>query len=127
MDIYAQANALGEAITQTDEYKRFNLAEQAQHADQEAMALVSAYNKKRTELGKRISLNNPTKEEIEEIRNELNAEFAKLTANRVVNEYIEANKAFSELVNKVNSIIDSYVSGGESSCSGSCATCSGCH
>ncbi len=125
--IFEQARELGEAILKTEEYKRYAMAEIAQSSDEEAMALVNAYNEKRRELGKRISMDNPTKEEIEEIRAELNAEFDKLRANAVVNEYIEANKAYSEMAEQINNIINMYISGGESSsCSGSCSGCSGC-
>ena len=128
MTIYEQARALGEAILETEEYKRYALAEIAQNSDPDAMELVNAYNTKRRELGKRISTDNPTKEEIEEIRNELNAEFAKLRENAVVNEYIEANKAYSEMVEQINHILDTFISGGNgSSCSGSCSSCGGCH
>ena len=126
MDIYQQAKELGEALLKTEEYVRFEKAEKAQAEDKEAMALIESYNKTRAEMGKKIAGENPTPEEVEAIRNKLQAEFEKLYENKVISEYIEANKAFMQVLQTVNTIIDHTVSG-EQGCTGSCGSCGGCH
>lgn len=127
MTIYEQTTALGEAITETEEYKRFKEAEKAQQESQEATDQINDYNKLRNELALQIRNTNPPKEEIDKIRETLDKEFEKLRENPIIDEYIEANKAFTQLVENINNIIGMYVSGNQGGCGGSCSSCSGCH
>ena len=47
--------------------------------------------------------------------------------NEFVAEMLDAQKAFSALVNEVNTILQAAISGNSGGgCSGSCATCGGC-
>lgn len=129
MDVLEKAKELGESLANSEEYKRMKLAEAAQAHDDEASRLLAAYNERTNEFAAQIKAKQPTQEELEHYRNELTAEFNKISENPVIKEYIESQKAFDELMKKINSIIAFYVvpqdKGG--SCSGSCSSCSGCH
>ena len=55
-------------------------------------------------------------------------EFEKLCQNENIKAYLDANSAFSNMINQVNSIIGYFVKGGdEGGCSGNCSSCGGCH
>ena len=46
---------------------------------------------------------------------------------KVISDYVEAKKAFDNLVSEVNNIINYYITGQDPNCTHNCSTCSGCH
>ena len=54
--------------------------------------------------------------------------FEKICENKNIKAYLEANRAFSSMIEQVNTIIGYFVKGGDASgCGGNCSSCSGCH
>lgn len=128
MDIFDMARQLGKAIADSEQYKRVKETEKAQEADEAAQQLIGEYNLKRMQLMQRAQAENPTKEEMEAIRNELQQEFDKLMENDAIRAFIEAKNEFDALNNQVNNILSFFINGEQQGgCSGSCATCGGCH
>ena len=122
-DIMEKAKELGMLIAESDELKNFKAAEDAQMADAAAQELMMAYYKKREELAKKA-----TKEDFEGIQDAMQMEFNKLCENENIKNYLEAQAAFSNMMQQVNSIISYFVAGKEEGgCTGSCSTCGGCH
>ncbi len=128
-DIIEKARELGQMLSECDEFKALKGAEEMQLADPKAQELMMEYANTREVLAKKASDANVTKEALESIQSEAQEAFNKLCTNKNITRYIEANKAFSTLIEQVNSIIAYYVKGEEQSggCSGNCSSCGGCH
>ena len=125
--ILEKAKELGMMIAESEEFKQAKEAEQKQLDDPEAQKLMAEYIKRREELSERASNPDLTKEEYEKIMLDAQAEFARLCINENIKNYLDKNKEFSDLVEKVNAIIVHFVKGDDQSgCSGSCSGCSGC-
>lgn len=129
MDVLEKARELGEMLADSAEYKRMKDAEKAKNADEKAVSLLSEYNRKANEFAAKIKTAQPTPEELEQYRESLGSAFAELDANPVVHEFLEASKAFDDMMKNINSIIAFYVvpekQGG--SCGGNCSSCGGCN
>lgn len=128
MTVIEKANELGLMLKESAEFERLQKAQDAQMADTEAQLMLMNYNKKRDELVAKAQKLDITKEEMQDIRNEMEQEFAKLNQNANIVEFIEAMQQFNEMMEQVNQIVTSYVypqqQGG---CDGSCGSCGGCH
>ncbi len=126
--IINKAEELGQLIADSPERQNAMNANDKLFNDKEASALLDNYNNNRREAMDKLSDHEPTKEELEEFRRYMSEEFGKLAKNPVIAEYMEANKEYDSLVERVNAILTFYVTGqeAEGSCSGSCATCGGC-
>ncbi len=128
MDILEQASLLGKLIAQSDEYVSMKKAEEAQLADEAAQAQLAAYNELTNEFSMKVRMGEPTKEEMEEYKEKLTAEYQKLNENPTIKEYIYTQQAFDALMKKINTLIAQHVvPQGNSGCSGSCESCGGCH
>lgn len=125
--ILEKAKELGMMIAESEEFKQAKEAEQKQLEDPEAQKLMAEYIKRREELSMRATNPDLTKEEYEKIMLDAQAEFARLCINENIKNYLDKNKEFSDLVEKVNAIIVHFVKGDDAGgCSGSCSGCSGC-
>lgn len=128
MTVIEKANELGLMLKESAEFNRLQKAQEAQMADTDAQLMLMNYNKKRDELVARASKENITKDEMQAIRNEMEAEFNKLNQNAKIVEFIEAMQQFNEMMEQVNQIVTSYVYPKHSDgCNGSCDSCGGCH
>ena len=126
--ILQKAKELGMMIADSPQFARVKEAEEAQLSDSEATALMMEYSQKQDELSKRASQPDITKEDFENIRKEAQQAFEKICQNENIKAYLEANRAFSSMIEQVNTIIGYFVKGGDSAgCSGNCSSCSGCH
>ena len=127
-EILQKARELGMLIANSQEFALVKATEEAQLADPEATALMMEYSNKQDELSKRASQPNITKEDFENIRKEAQEAFEKICQNKNIKAYLEANRAFSSMIEQVNTIIGYFVKGGDASgCGGNCSSCSGCH
>lgn len=126
--ILQKAKELGMMIAESEQFARVKDAEEAQLNDSEATQLMMEYSQKQDELSKRASEPNITKEDFENIRKEAQEAFEKICENKNIKAYLEANRAFSSMIEQVNTIIGYFVKGGDASgCGGNCSSCSGCH
>ena len=119
------AKQLGEALSGSDEFLRYKAADDAYHADDEALRLTEEYGRKTNELSKE----DITPSEMIKIRQKMTAEYASLCLNPVIKEFVDSKNAAERLLSEVNSIIQFYVTGEEQQggCSGNCGSCGGCH
>ena len=88
MDILQTAKELGQAIADSELMAAVKKAEDIQNNDEKAQALIGEYNLKRMQLAQRVHKEDLTKEEMEEIRTELSAEFDKLMQYDVISNFI---------------------------------------
>lgn len=125
--ILEKAKELGIMISQSKEFAEAKEAEQIQLADPEAQKLMAEYAQRRDALAQKAADPNLSKEEYEKIMLDAQAEFGRLCVNESIKNYLDKTKIYSDLIEQVNGIISHFVNGEDtSSCSGSCATCSGC-
>lgn len=126
--IFEKAKELGELIAHSDIKKRADEANRALTGDTTAVALINDYNDKRQEKMANFKDRQPSADEAKEINEYLQAEFNKMAENAIIREYIEANQNLEQVLNQMDQILRSAISGGhDHGCSGSCSSCGGCH
>ena len=124
--IFEKAKELADLIAHSDVKKRADEANRALTSDPDAVDLISGYNAKRQEKLEAFADKQPTAEEAQEVNDFLQSEFNKIAENATIQEYIEANRNLESMLNQMDQIIKSALTGGHS-CGGECSSCSGCH
>ncbi len=127
--IIEKAQELGTLIAESAEKARATEAADRMNNDEEAVMLLQTYNENRKAALEKMRGTNPSKEELQEFKAYVQAEFEKIAGNKLISEYIEANKEFDMLVQQVNAVLSYFITGQEEEsggCSGNCSGCSGC-
>lgn len=129
-EIIDKAQELGTMIAESEERVRMTNASDRMNANEEAVELLRTYNDNRKAATEKLRGTNPSKEELEEFKAYVQAEFEKVAVNPLISEYIEASREFENMVNQVNAVLSYFITGQESAeggCSGNCSSCSSCH
>lgn len=135
MDIIAAARELGKAIQADERYIEFNRCRKANDEDAKLQEQIHEFNLVRMQASEEA---NKDEDRNEERFKQLNARMRQLYADIMVNEnMIDYNKAKGDMdavLQNMNGIIDLCIQGEDpdtcemaSGCTGSCATCGGCH
>ncbi len=127
--IIEKAQELGTLIAESPEKERVSVSGDKMNNDEEATTLLRQYNENRKAATEKLRGKEPTKEELEEYRNYVQAEFEKIAANPLIAEYIEASREFDNMVQQVNAVLSYFITGQEAAeggCSGNCSSCSSC-
>ncbi|MBE6855817.1 MAG: YlbF family regulator [Ruminococcus sp.] len=134
MDVISMARELGKAIQQDDRYTAYNLAKQANDNDQELQKLIGDFNITRMNINKEMSSENRDDERIKALDEELKSTYAKIMSNKNMIVFNSAQNGYEQMMNDINQIITMCANGEDPDtceishgCSGSCATCGGCH
>lgn len=135
MDVIALTRELGKAIQADARYSRFTEAAENYEKDEELQALVKEFNLCRMQLNQEMSkTENKSEEKIAEINKKVREIYGKIMVNSTMSAYNEAKAEMDRMLDQVNTIITLSANGedpetcqAEHSCSGSCATCGGCH
>ena len=125
MDYIEAAAVLGQALVESPQYKKLNLAESETFTDKEASNVLVEYRKVQQEMAAAAS-GDVSKEDLEEIRSKLLAKQRELNSNTIIKNYLDAKKAFDQMMQEVNSVLTHSLEGSSSNCSGSCESCGGC-
>lgn len=128
--IIEKAQELGTLIAQSEEKAAADAAAERMNNDEEAVMLLAKYNEHKNAATEKLRGKDPSKEELLEYRAYVQAEFDKIAANKVIADYLEANKTLESMIQQVNAVLSYFITGQENEsggCSGSCSTCSGCH
>lgn len=125
MDILEKTRELGQMICDSDEMKAYREAEELQAQDEVAQSVMQEYNIKRMNLARDMQNGKITREEA--IAENTKAFDEVLEKSPATKNYVEAKKAFDNLVNQVNRIINYYITGEDPDCTHDCSTCGGCH
>lgn len=135
MDIIAAARALGAAIQADERYKKVLEQRRINDADKELQELIGEFNMARmsvdNELGKEEGRD---EEKIKEFNSTLRRLYGKIMCNDNMMEYNKAKEEFDAVMQRANAIIELCTEGEDpatcepaTGCTGSCATCGGCH
>lgn len=135
MDIMEMTRELGKAIQQDDRYTAYMLAKQANDEDKELQEDIARFEDLRINLGTAMSEENPDSDKIKELDTEIKALYQKIMKNPKMIVFSGAQQALEKLVSNVQQMISMCANGEdpetcqipESGCTGSCASCGGCH
>ena len=135
MDVIATARQLGKAIQQDERYLRLMVAQQMNDSDEELQSLIGKFNLKRIDLNGEINKSEKDQEKITAINGEVKELYAQIMANKNMSAYNDAKNEVDGLVDFVMQILRGSLDGEDpdqieqksGGCSGSCASCSGCH
>ena len=95
-------------------------------ADAEAMSLTREYNVQNMILKSEKSAKEPDTLAIHTIQERIDELSKKIDANETLKRFNNAESALNDLITEINGKLTAYITP-ESSCTGSCATCGGCH
>lgn len=127
---------LAEAMQQDERYIKMQMAQAAADEDEALQALIGEFNLKRIAVNAEATKNEGEKdgEKLRRLNEELRAVYAQVMANEHMKGYQTAKEEFDGVLNKMMRILtlasqgeDPYEADIESSCSGNCASCGGCH
>ena len=129
--IIEKAQELGTMIANSPEAARVSTSADAMNANEEAVNLLQTYNQNRREATEKLRGTDPSKEDLQNFKEYVQAEFEKIAKNPLIAEYLEANREFENMVNQVNAVLEYFITGQEANngggCSGNCSSCSSCH
>ena len=129
-DVMELAKDLGEGIRKDPVLLAYDEAKAAFDADTELSAQMTEYNAQRTCLTEEFNkdLDEQYKAVIEQLRGRMDALAAEINRNGNYTRYASAQKAVSELMQRINEEITYHAFGVRPQhCNHDCAGCSGCH
>ena len=121
------AKTLGEAITETEQYKNYIYAKSVYEKDTELEALIEAYNMEKLRID---IINNQGSEDDkkENSTDRLNSLYQQIMAKDAMLKFGEAHETLGILMDDVNSIILQAMNGTEEGCTpDKCASCGHCN
>lgn len=135
MDIMEMTRELGKAIQQDDRYTAYMLAKQANDEDKELQEDIDCFEKLRMNLGSAMSAEEPDSDKIKELDTEIKSLYQKIMKNPKMIVFSGAQQALEKLISNIQQMISMCANGEdpetcqipESGCTGSCASCGGCH
>ena len=134
MDIIEQTRALGKMIQQDERYIAYCTARDNNDNDQELQKLIGDFNIKRLDLNTEMTKDDKDAEKLKELDSDIKDLYAKIIANDHMAAFNNAKNEMDSLLSQINNIITMCANGEDpdtcspvSGCSGSCASCGGCH
>ncbi|MBR3593904.1 MAG: YlbF family regulator [Clostridia bacterium] len=129
------ARQLGAAIQADERYAAYVAAKSANDADEKLQTQIGEFNLIRMSLERELSSEEKSDERVREYNEKLRNLYGEIMKSETMTNYNNAKGALDELVNDVNMIITMSLEGADpatcdphaSGCTGSCATCGGCH
>lgn len=133
MDIIEMTRALGKAIQQDERYIRLSLARDNNDSDEKLQEMIGSFNLKRVEVNQEAARPDKDQAKLDALNESIRALYKEIMENPNMVEFNAAKEEIDSLMNFVNQILVLSVNGQDpdtveqSSCTGSCATCAGCH
>ena len=124
------------AAMQTDpRYLELDAARRENDMDQELQGLIGEFNLARLDLNNETSKIEPSDDRINELNQKINDLYTQIMSSDGMVRYNAAKAECEALVNHIDAIINTAMNGGDpmtvnapqGGCTGSCATCGGCH
>ncbi|MBR6070183.1 MAG: YlbF family regulator [Ruminococcus sp.] len=134
MDIIEMARELGKALQTDDRYIAYMLAKQVNDADEELQKDIDSFEKMRYDLSMELTKENKDTDKVKELDDNIKETYNKIMSNKNMIVFSAAQKSLEQLVGNIQEIITMSANGEDpatcepaSGCTGSCATCGGCH
>lgn len=134
MDIIEMTRELGKALQADDRYIAYMLAKQVNDGDEELQEQIDSFEKMRYDLSMELTKENKDTDKVKELDENIKATYNKIMSNNNMIVFTAAQKSLEALVNNMQQIITMSANGEDpatcepsTGCTGSCATCGGCH
>lgn len=124
-DAIKAAETLGEILHNTDEFKRYKLAETAYFNDAVLLQKSDEYNMQK--MGLEILKDAPDSEEAKAMSKKMDALYDEIFASPVMKELSESREALEAFLDKVNETISNNMNPSEGCTPDKCASCGHCH
>jgi cell fate (sporulation/competence/biofilm development) regulator YlbF (YheA/YmcA/DUF963 family) len=128
--IFQKTRELGQALLESEAYLKMKAAEDRAMQNEEAARTMSEYLEKRQQLQTMVQSENPDPGALKRISDEMDAAQERLQMIDDIAALTDARNEFNALIGQINQVLQFIVTGEmeqPSGCSGSCATCAGCH
>ncbi|MBR0442968.1 MAG: YlbF family regulator [Clostridia bacterium] len=127
MDIFELAATLGDELKKHESLVALDTARKNYEADKQLNALMVEYEVQQIAMQKEAGKSECDTHMIDMIQDRINELYKTITENEVYKALEAAQSEVNELMNKVNGIITTHITGEEPGCTHNCATCHGCH
>lgn len=135
MDLEKLTRELGKAIQASAEYKALEEAKANNDADQKLQEQIEQFNMIRVKLSTEMQNEKPDDEKVKSLDAELKGLYAEVMNNKNMMAFNIAKQDVDDVMQRISSILVMCVNGEDpdtcepapSGCSGSCASCGGCH
>ena len=127
MDIYEMAAALGDELKKDERLVALEAARKNYDADHQLKTLVMEYEVQQIAMQKEAAKSDCDTHMIDMIQTRMNELYNAIVASDAYLALEKAQNEVNELMNKVNGIITSHITGEEPGCTHNCASCRGCH
>lgn len=134
MNVIDKARELGRAIQQDERFIRYAKARLQNDSDSELQDAIGQFNIVRMELDREVGSDNKDDLKVQELNEKLRKVYSDIMSFPAMVEYNTAKAELDSMVNEVNVIISKCIDGEDpdtcdtsSACTGSCASCGGCH
>ena len=129
--VFEKTRELGQALLESEAWQRVKEAEDKAMRNEQAAAAMSEYLEKRTQLQAMVQGENPDPAALKRLSDEMDAAQERLRMIDDIQALNAARDEFNGLIAQVNKVLQFIVTGNmdepAGGCTGSCATCSGCH
>lgn len=132
--IFAKTQELGDALMQSEEYKAMKAAEEVAMKNTRAAELMTSYIEHKTQLEALTRVPSPDAAAIAEHSQAMSDLQSEIQSIDDIVALTQARDEFSNLIDQVNQVLRFIITGQmdeeggeEGGCTGSCATCAGCH
>lgn len=133
MDVIESVRNLGKAIQQDERFIRYAKARLENDNNAELQASIGKFNIIRMELDREMQADEKNDDKVKELNEQLRSVYGEIMSAPAMVEYNTAKAALDSLVNEINTVISKTLDGEDpetcdtTACTGSCATCGGCH
>lgn len=134
MNVIEITRQLGKAIQEDPRYIAYNEARIKNDADEELQKLIGEFNMGRMQLNREMSKTDKDQDKISEMNQKIRGIYADIMRNENMARFNDAKTEFDGMMIEINSILQLCASGEDpetcepnTGCTGSCATCGGCH
>ena len=128
--VFQKTRELGQALMESDAYLNMKAAEDRAMQNEEAARAMGDFLEKRQQLQGLMQSENPDPGAMKRISDEMDAAQERLQMMDDIVALTEARNEFNALIGQINQVLQFIVTGEmqqPEGCSGSCASCPGCH
>lgn len=127
--VFEKTRELGEALQESEAYKRMKEAEAKAMQNAQAAEMMTAYLEKRGQIQEMMENENPDPGAMKRLSDEMDEIHERLDMIDDIVELTAARSEFNALIGQINQVLQFIVTGrmDDGGCSGSCESCKGCH
>ena len=128
--VFEKTRELGQALLASETYLKMKEAEDKAMKNEEAARTMGLFLEKRQELQAQMQSENPDPGALKRLSDEMDEAQERLQMIDDIVALNDARNEFNALIGQINQVLQFIVTGEmeqPGGCSGSCATCSGCH